>query len=121
MAFPNDGKKFKPGESGNPDGRPKGVPNTKTRLQRLLKIVQDKKNPFTGEVEGFSVAEQMDMAMILNAVKGDSKSYQALIDRLEGKPKQQTSVEITKSPAREVLEAAGLIEVDDDGKITTDT
>lgn len=106
-------KPFKEGESGNPNGRPKGIPNSKTRLKRLLEIMQEKTNPFTGEVEGFSVAEQMDMAMILKAVKGDTKAYTALVDRLEGKPTQTNTVEITNNPARDVLEAAGLVDADD--------
>lgn len=73
----------------------KGIPNTKTRLKRLLEIVQDKKNPFSGEIEGFTVAEQMDMAMILKAVKGDTRAYQALVDRLEGKPDQTVDTNVT--------------------------
>ena len=66
-------------------GYPKGVPNTSTRLKRLLAIIQDKTNPFTGVKEGFSVAEQMDVALIAKALKGDVRAYQEIIDRLEGK------------------------------------
>lgn len=35
MAFPNDGKKFKPGESGNPAGKPKGARHLSTIIQEL--------------------------------------------------------------------------------------
>lgn len=96
MANPLDNLKPFNSESASEAGKKssrEGIPNTKTRLKRLLKIVQDKKNPFTGEFEGFTVAEQMDMAMILKAVKGDTRAYQALVDRLEGKPSQ--SVDMT--------------------------
>ena len=48
--------------------------------------MQDIKNPVTGEVEGFSVAEQMDLAIIIKARKGDTHAYNAIVDRLEGKP-----------------------------------
>ncbi len=82
----------KPGEVRNPNGRPKGVPNSKTRLARLLTLVQNIQNPITGEQEGFTVAEQMDMQQILKALGGDTKAYQAVTDRLEGRPAQAVDV-----------------------------
>ncbi len=75
----------KPFKEGNQYGYPKGVPNTKTRLKRLLEIIQEKTNPFTGVKEGFTVAEQMDVALIAKALKGDVRAYQEIMDRMEGK------------------------------------
>lgn len=75
------------------NGRPKGIPNTKTRLKRLLELEQSIKNPVTGKDEMFTVAEQMDLAMISKARKGDVRAYNALVDRLEGKA--QSSVDVT--------------------------
>jgi len=96
MAIPNEHiGQFKKGESGNPAGRPKGVPNSKTRLLRLLELVQTKTNPITGDKEEFTVAEQLDMVMINKAIKGDIRAYQEVMDRLEGKPKQSTEVEVS--------------------------
>lgn len=83
---------FEKGKSGNPNGRPKGVPNSRTRLLRLLELVQTKTNPITGEKEEFSVAEQLDMIVLQKAFKGDMKAYEILLDRLEGKPKQTTDI-----------------------------
>lgn len=82
----------KKGEVRNPNGKPKGVQNSKTRLLRLLELVQKKKNPITGEEEEFTVLELMDMQMIAKALKGDQRAYEAVVDRLEGKPKQSTDI-----------------------------
>jgi hypothetical protein len=83
---------FEKGKSGNPNGRPKGVQNSKTRLLRLLELVQKKRNPITGEEEDFTVLELMDMQMISKALRGDQRAYEAVVDRLEGKPKQTTDI-----------------------------
>jgi hypothetical protein len=83
---------FEKGQSGNPNGRPKGVQNSKTRLLRLLQLVQKRRNPITGEDEDFTVLELMDMQMISKALKGDQRAYEAVVDRLEGKPKQTTDI-----------------------------
>lgn len=82
----------KPGEVRNPNGRGKGVPNSKTRLLRLLELTENLKNPVTGELEGFTVAEQLDMQQIIKARRGDTKAYQTIMDRLEGKPAQAVDV-----------------------------
>lgn len=83
------------GEVRNPNGRPKGVPNSKTRLLRILELVQKKRNPVTGQDEEFSIAEQMDLQLINKALKGDMKAYEILMDRLEGKPKQSSEIEVS--------------------------
>lgn len=90
---------FKKGQSGNPKGRPVGVPNSKTRLLRILQLVQKKKNPVTGNEEEFTVAEQMDMAIMAKALKGDISAYREILDRLEGKSNQTTDVNVTEIPA----------------------
>ena len=85
----------KKGEIRNPNGKPKGVQNSKTRLLRLLELVTKVRNPVTGEEEEFSIAEQLDMQIIAKARKGDLKAYEIILDRLEGKPKQSTEVEVS--------------------------
>lgn len=83
------GVKFKKGKSGNPAGKPKGTENSKTRLRRLLTLVQIKKNPVTGDNEEFSLLEQMDMSLIVKALKGDVTAYREILDRYEGKAAQK--------------------------------
>lgn len=95
MANEQNLKPFPKGVSGNPAGKPKGTEHSKTRLKRLLELVQKKRNPITGEEEEFTVLEIMDMQMIAKALKGDQRAYQEIIDRLEGKPKQTSEVELT--------------------------
>jgi benzoyl-CoA reductase/2-hydroxyglutaryl-CoA dehydratase subunit BcrC/BadD/HgdB len=95
MANEQNLKPYPKGVSGNPAGKPKGTEHSKTRLKRILELVQKKRNPITGEDEEFTVLELMDMQMIAKALKGDQRAYQEVIDRLEGKPKQSTEVEVS--------------------------
>ena len=77
------------GDPAHPNGgRPKGSPNTKTRLRKLFEMVVDKKNPITGETETFTGAELLDMAIFVKAAKGDVAAYRELLDRVEGKVSQ---------------------------------
>ena len=92
MANEQNLTQFKTGEVANPNGRPKGVPNSRTRLLRLLELVTKVRNPVTGEDEEFTIAEQLDMKIIAKAMKSDIRAYQEILDRLEGKSKQTTDI-----------------------------
>lgn len=84
----NSLKNIKPpkeGEVRNPNGRPKGSINAKTILKKFLSCEKEGKNPFTGEIESFTVAEILHLKQIERANNGDLASYKEIMDRLEGK------------------------------------
>jgi hypothetical protein len=88
MANNQNLKPFPKGVSGNPKGAPKGVQQSKKRFLRFLEVLQNMKNPITGEMEDISLIERMDLAQFHKALKGDTRAYQEIMDRLEGKPEQ---------------------------------
>lgn len=63
---------FKPGQSGNPKGRPRGSSIT-PRLKRIIE-----------ENEG-EIADALVKSAIKNALKGDFRFWNAIVERLEGK------------------------------------
>lgn len=107
----------KKGEVRNPKGRPPGIPNAKTRYKRLLELTETIKNPVTGEMEEFSIIEQLDMQVIAKARKGDLAAYRELMDRLEGKAKQSVDVGGGDVPISVLLDKFGITEaVENDRK-----
>lgn len=81
--------KFQKGESGNPNGRPKGAKNRSTIARYWLQINQDLKNPLTGDTETMSQEDLMTLALIKKAREGDVNAYKALMDSGYGAPVQQ--------------------------------
>ena len=85
MAKPNpipNSKPFKKGQSGNPNGRPKKLPE----LDKLLADVLGE------EKDGRTAAEAILMALRAKAAKGDIRAAEVLLDRAWGKAKQQVDV-----------------------------
>jgi hypothetical protein len=80
---------FKKGESGNPNGRPKGSRNRSTIARRWLEVNQKLKNPLTSEEETMSQEDLMTLALIKKAREGDVNAYKALMDSGYGAPVQQ--------------------------------
>jgi hypothetical protein len=82
MPFPNRATQFKPGQSGNPDGRPVDP------ITPLLRQALDRT-----EADGRTVAEIVVEALIGEAIGGNLKALQIILDRTEGKPRQAVSLE----------------------------
>ncbi len=80
---------FKKGESGNPNGRPKGAKNRSTIARYWLEVNQNLKNPLTGDTETMSQEDLMTLALIKKAREGDVNAYKALMDSGYGAPVQQ--------------------------------
>ena len=77
--------KFKKGQSGNPNGRPRKLPE----LNKIMAdILGDEKN-------GLTTAERILKAIEAKALRGDIKAAEMLLDRGYGKPKQTTDTNIT--------------------------
>ena len=92
---------FKPGESGNPNGRPKGVKNRSTIARKVLEMkgllpekVIDKLKTVFPEIESqMTVEEIMTIVQAGKAIeKGDYYAYSALMDSGYGKPQQTLDV-----------------------------
>lgn len=84
---------FKPGESGNPNGRPKGQRNYATIYREALIKIGEARDMTPEEVE-----VELERTGLMNALKGDFKFYQDVRDRIHGKPAQSIDLkaEITK-------------------------
>ena len=91
-------KPFEKGESGNPNGRPKGAKNRSTIAKYWLEVNQNLKNPLTGESETMSQEDLMTLALIKKAREGDVAAYKALMDSGYGAPLQQIEQTIVEQP-----------------------
>ena len=75
--IPNN-KPFKKGQSGNPNGRPRKLPE----LDKLLADVLGE------EKDGVTAAEAILKALRLKAAKGDVRAAEIILDRAYGKSRQ---------------------------------
>jgi hypothetical protein len=91
---------FKPGQSGNPAGRPKY-----TVVSEALRAQLAEKMPDAGE-ETF--AEALARALIDKALGGDVLAAREILDRVEGKPRQTLDVGMTVNDWRAVARQNGL-------------
>lgn len=70
--------KFKKGQTGNPNGRPRKLPE----LDKLLAEVMGE------DKDGITAAEAILKALRAKATKGDIRAAEVLLDRAYGKAKQ---------------------------------
>ena len=77
-------KPFQKGQSGNPNGRPKKLPQLDVLLAEVL----------GEEKDGFTAAQAILMKVRQKAIGGDMRAAEIILDRAYGKAKQ--SVEVTE-------------------------
>ncbi len=82
---PPEHGKFKKGQSGNPKGRPKKMPELEALLVKVL----------AEEKEGITAMEAIIRRLRSQAAAGNVKAAEILMDRSYGKVKQKIEVEDT--------------------------
>ena len=99
------GKEFKPGESGNPAGRPVGSKNRSTIARKVLEMrgllskekMDNLKTKFPDITDQMSVEEIMTIVMADGAISGDDKAYKAVMDSAYGAPKQEVDANVQQT------------------------
>lgn len=79
---------FKPGESGNPNGRPKGSRNRSSIVKQWLEVEQKIKNPITGKDELLEQQDIITLSLLKKARDGDVNAFKELMDSAYGKLSQ---------------------------------
>jgi hypothetical protein len=91
-------KPWAKGQSGNPNGRPKGSKNRSTIAKKWLDTTKTIKNPITGEVEELTQEDIMTLAMIRKGINGSESAYDKVLSSAYGSPIQQIEQTITEQP-----------------------
>jgi hypothetical protein len=79
---PPEAQKWKKGQSGNPKGRPRKIPELKILLANVL----------GDEVNGLTAAEIILTALRKKAEKGDVRAAELLLDRAYGKARSEVEM-----------------------------
>ena len=93
---------FKKGQSGNPNGRPKKLPE----IDKLLADVLGE------EKDGLTAAEAILKALRAKASKGDIRAAEVLLDRAYGKAKQSIETQMTVEGVKSKIKLPDGTEID---------
>jgi hypothetical protein len=101
MSNPKTLKPFKKGQSGNPNGRPKGALNYRTRFLKAATSVAEAlklgKEPDAVELE-------IVKRGIIQALKGNFNFYRDILDRLYGKAPDKMEIDLKAKKIEELEE-----------------
>ncbi len=96
---------FKPGQSGNPAGRPRSI-----TLSEALRIELAKALP--NDTQERTFAEVIGQQLVKAAATGNILAAKEIADRTEGKPKQAVDMTMNVTDWRELARQNGLSETD---------
>lgn len=85
-------KPFKKGQSGNPNGRPKGTQNRTTIARKWLALSDLHTNPITNVEENLSYEDLITLRQIKEAREGSTHAYKAVLDSAYGTPKGELDI-----------------------------
>ena len=101
--YKNIKPRYKKGESGNPTGRPKGSKNRSTILRKWLEVATTIKNPITKKDEKVTVEDEIILALIREARKGNIQAIKEIQDSMHGKMTEKQEVEHSGEIATNLL------------------
>jgi hypothetical protein len=79
---------FKPGQSGNPNGRPKGALNFSTKWVKFIEKIAEQNETTPDKVD-----EQMLKVAYKQIMSGDHRYWKDIMDRVYGQAKQNINVD----------------------------
>lgn len=105
--FPNEETQFKPGQSGNPNGRPKGSLSVKSIIEKIWnEEIKDAKGNV--QIEGILAVK----AIFDKAKDGDVNAFRALVERMEGMPKQEIDMNANITKMDKIVKDGKVVDFD---------
>ena len=95
MANEKNLKPCKPGETHNPNGRPKGAKGVKATIKKYLQYELEHHNPLSGKAEKKPTLDHVILSAIAKALNGDDRAREDLLNRLIGKPVETTKMKVS--------------------------
>lgn len=94
---------WRPGQSGNPKGRPKGIVSITDTLRKVIEKKMETIDPVTKNKDRKKIKEIIALALVGKALKGDVRAIQEMLDRLEGKVTQKVEADFPAMTGRRIV------------------